>query len=172
MKIIEVLAVAIRILGVLLLIRMLESLPYWLQALAIISPDRPVPESDTYITYIQYAIFTAMALIAFLMLKFPTLLARSLVGNLRSDSTLLEEKGQAIQIAGIAIIGIYILTWTIPDLFHNALIFWAISNHLEISGNSWEIKINIAITLIEIGIGFYCALGAQGISTIISKLRS
>lgn len=72
MKIIEVLAVAIRILGVLLLIRMLESLPYWLQALAIISPDRPVPESDTYITYIQYAIFTAMALIAFLMLKFPS----------------------------------------------------------------------------------------------------
>lgn len=172
MKMIEVLAVAIRILGILLLIRMLESLPYWLQALAIISPDRPIPESDINITYIQYAMFATLALVAFLMLKFPTLLARLLVGNLRSDSPLLEEKGQAIQIAGIALIGIYILTWAIPDLFHNALIFWAINNHLEVSGNSWETKINIAITLIEISIGFYCALGAKGISRIISKLRS
>lgn len=169
MKIIEVLAIAIRLLGIWLLIRMLESLPDWLQVMAIIDSGRPLPE---HIAYIPYAIFAALALIAFLMLKLPTKLAELLVGNLRSDSPLLEEKGQAIQIAGITIIGIYMLTRAIPDLFHNAGMLWATSKHLMGASDLWVTNLNIAITLIELGIGFYCALGAQGITKVIHKLRS
>lgn len=169
MKIIEVLAVAIRIMGLCLLLHLLEHMPSWLLTLGIIAPDNPPPASSLYF---QYGIFITLVLVAFLMLKLPAMLARLLVGNIPSDSPLLEENGQAIQIAGIAIIGVYTLTWAVPDLFHNVFILWVLGEQYRGSGYLGEIKVNIAVTLIEIGIGLYCALGARGISKVINKLRS
>lgn len=169
MRIVDVLAVAIRIAGLLLLIRILEHGPYWLQALNIISPDRPTPEDALYA---QYAIFIVLALTSFLMIKFSGTLARLLVGRLSDDSPLLEENGQAIQIAGITIIGVYTLTWAVPDLFQNVLMLSAMREQFGNSGYLNEVKVNIAVTAIEIGIGLYCSIGAHGITKILNRLRS
>lgn len=67
------------------------------------------------------------------------------------------------------------LSWAIPDLFNNG-IWWWYSAHSEISG-MWnqgresEYIINEVITVLEITIGLYLCLRAQGLSNLLRKFR-
>ena len=168
MKIIEVVSVAVRIFGILLFVVTLRDAPQWISSVA----DFGLEVATTTI-YIQWAMATSCLLMSVFMIKFPGVISRMLVTPSESSSPLIEEKGQAIQVAGITIIGVYILTWAIPDLFYNGLMLWVVSGY-ELPPKEYisEIKIGEFITVIEIAIGLYLALGAKGLTIAMNKLRA
>lgn len=168
MKIIEVVSIAVRIFGILLFVVTLRDAPQLISAIAVLGIEDVSPS-----IYIQWAMVASCLILSVFMIKFPGVVSLLLVTPSELSSPLIEENGQAIQVAGITIVGIYILTWAVPDLIHNALILWVVSGY-DLPPREYisETKINEVVTVIEIGIGLYLALGAKGITIALNKLRS
>ncbi|AZQ10049.1 hypothetical protein [Shewanella khirikhana] len=168
MKVIEVVSVAIRIFGLLLFVVTLRDAPQLLAAIADLGLEANTPS-----VYIQWGMVASCILASAFMMKFPGVISRLLVTPSNSSSPLLEENGQAIQIAGITIVGVYILTWAIPDFLYNGLILWVVSGY-ETPPKEYisETKLREFVTVIEIAIGLYLALGAKGLTTVLNKLRA
>jgi hypothetical protein len=168
MKIIEVVSVAVRIFGILLFVVTLRDAPRLLSAVADIGLEAATPS-----LYIQWAMVASCLFVSAFMVKFPGVISRLLVTPSQSSSPLIEENGQAIQIAGITIVGVYILTWAIPDLLYNGLMLWVVSGY-ESPPKEYisETKVSEMITVIEISIGLYLALGAKGLTIALNKLRA
>ena len=169
MKAIELLAVGIRIFGVLLFFVTLRDTPNWIASINSISQS--VGEYSR-IVYLQYVVMAAFFAASFFMAKFPITLSRMLFSSTSSDSPLLEENGEAIQLAGITIVGVYILTRAIPDLCSSAILFWMIKSGGQIV-SIMETKIgnSLVVSIIEVVLGFYCLLGARGIIKAVKMLR-
>jgi len=167
MKINEILSIAIRIFGILLFFVTLRDAPQWLSSMNLF---RPAGFEDSPSRILQYGMVISFFAASFFMIKFPGVISRMLITPSSKDAPLIEENGQAIQIAGITIVGVYVLTWAIPDLFYNAFVMWEIA-HYERTQNQ-TIIFREVVTVIEIAIGLYLSLGAKGLTNAINKLRA
>jgi len=168
MKVIEVVSVAVRIFGILLFVITLRDSPRYLSAISDLGIEATPPS-----VYIQWAMVLACLSMAAFMIKFPGVISHMLVTPSKSASPLIEENGQAIQVAGLTIVGVYILTWAIPDLLYNGLMLWAVTGYdLPPKEFISEAKITEMVTIIEIGIGLYLAFGAKGITKTLNRLRA
>ena len=170
MKINEILSIAIRIFGILLFFVTLRDAPQWLSSIRLLRPDE---FSESPSRFLQYAMVISFFSASYFMIKFPGAISRILVTPSSTDAPLIEENGQAIQIAGITIVGVYVLTWSIPDLFYNAFLLWEIAHYETSQDQAMSQTISTEIvTVIEISMGLYLALGARGLSNAINKLRA
>ncbi len=166
MKINEILSVAIRIMGLLLFFVTLRDAPQWIRALG-------QAEANNSLRYFQYGMMASFFLASFFMVKFPGVISSLLLTPSSKDSPLIEENGQAIQIAGLTIVGVYILTWAVPDFFYNLLLLWQLRSY-EYPGDRYngDVLINQGVTVIEIGFGAYLALGSRGLTNFINRFRA
>lgn len=171
MKVIEVVAVAIRMLGILLLFILARDI-----SKALLMAELLYVSNEIIPTILHYGVLAVYLTTAILMVKFPVMIANYLVSisdTKDRDQPLLEENGEAIQLAGLTLMGVYILTWAIPDLLNNALMLFAMRIDGEFPvGYLQDFFVNEVVTLLEIAIGLYLVLTAKGIIRIIQKLRS
>ncbi len=126
----------------------------------------------TYLSLIQVGILFVASLIMF---KFPVSFAKWLLPKTKENEVVFDGTAQDIEISIFTIIGVYILSWAIPDLFNNG-IWWWYSTHSEFSGmweqgGGTEYIINQIVTALEIAIGLYLCLRAQGLSNLLRRLR-
>lgn len=173
MKSIELLSTGIRLLGIYVFIYAIRTGIYQYQAvLQFRSNSQDDMAIYTYVALIQVGLLFFASL---LMFKFPVSLAKWLLPKSKENEVALDGSAKDIEVSIFAVIGVYILSWAIPDLFHNGL-WWWYSTHSEISG-MWkhggpnEYKINQIVTVLEIAIGLYLCLRAQGLSNLLRKLR-
>ena len=173
MKSIELLSTGIRLLGIYVFIYAFRTGIYQYQA---VMQFRSTSQDDmvafTYLALIQVGL---LFIASFLMFKFPVSLAKWLLPKTKENEVVFDGSAKDIEISIFTIIGVYILSWAIPDLFHNG-IWWWYSTHSEISG-MWEqgggneYIINQIVTVLEIAIGLYLCLRAQGLSNLLRRLR-
>ena len=170
MKINELVSVAVRIFGLLWLIYIIRETPYWYQAITLSHSD----QKDEIIYYLIVGSHITQALIALFMIKFPGVVSLCISTKSDGDKRLIEENGEAIQLAGFTILGAYVLTFAIPDLLHNCLILFS-TNQNTSYGSLYDpvnIKISIAVTVLEIIVALFLFLGSQGIIKALRKFRS
>ena len=172
MKLIELLSVTIRIFGILLVVHCLRVFPSWLTEIKQLKENSTYSVDPGISMNLYYFSAIAILLIAIIMIVLPVSIAKILATKSSSNSPLLEEKGEAIQIAGFTIIGVYILTWAIPDLLLNALVIFELKMYTpsDSLGLTQAVHSEI-VTLVEIGIGLYLTLSAQGVTKLIRKFR-
>ena len=173
MKSIELLSTGIRLLGIYAFIYAVRTGIYQYQA---IMQFRSTSQDDmaiyTYVALIQVGL---LFLSSFFMLKLPVFLAKWLLPKTNENEIVLDGSAKDIEISLFVIIGVFILAWAIPDFFYNGL-WWWYSAHSQImgmweQGSKNEYIINQIVTVIEIAIGLYLCLRAQGLSNLIRKLR-
>lgn len=172
MKLIELLAVGIRILGVYFLIKALTSLPSAFSLLSTYSTNVGM-EADYIVKAIVYANVLIFAIASFFLTKFPITISGFLIPvDIKSASTASVESS-VLSIAAFTITGIYILSWSLPNLLFNSLALYNMSRLNFTDGLQYsETTINIVVNFVEIAIALYLVLGANGLHKIIVKLRS
>ena len=172
MKTNELLAIGIRLLGIYFLIQFVQFIgaAYFSYTQVVLS----MPDINTHIISVGYIITAVMILIFSLaFIKFPATVANKLLPNTSNDSPLLSGSAKELQLAGFSLLGIYILSWSIPDLIHNSALLIVIPNYDEsysMVNRPYDL-INLGVTLVEITIGLYLTLQAQGLVKLINKVR-
>lgn len=172
MKTIEVLAIGIRLLGIYFVVKFFQfisSAYISYHQLAYAMPDVIPP-----ILASGYAI-CALVMLAFcaLFIKFPTIIASKLLPKTNKESAVLSGDAAQLQLAGFSLLGIYILSWAIPDLIHNSALLVVMPSYepsYSINDRPYDL-INVGVTLIELVIGLYLVLQAKGLVKLLAKIR-
>ena len=172
MKTIDVLAIGIRLLGLYFVMKFIQYL-----GSAYVSYHQmslSMPDFNPLIIVGGYAI-SAIVMLVFcaLFIKFPAIIASKLLPRTNKDSAVLSGDAAQLQLAGFSLLGIYILSWAIPDLVHNSALLAVMPNYNPsyfISDRPYDL-INFGVTVIEIVIGLYLVLQAKGLVNLIDKFR-
>ena len=170
MKLNEVTALALRVLGIYLAVRALRTITMYTVRY------NQVPESNfgdtTNLIYAGYAEGVVFFLCAALLLKFPVSIANKIIPRSSTDSPIINTSGQSLEISAFVIIGVYTLSWSIPDLIDNSIYMYELKQFVPGDNKAWVDAVGRQlVTLIEITIGFYLALGSKSLHKVITKLR-
>jgi hypothetical protein len=169
MQSIEVLGVGIRVLGIFILVTLLREMPLIIETISQYKNLDPNANGSMTIYAALSLIFIVCSLV---MIKFPISVAKLLISKSELSSPELNVDLNSLQITAITILGIFILSWAIPDLINNII---GLSN-LKTYTPSDEAGVayiwnSLITTIVEIAIGLYCALNSKGITKLINKLR-
>jgi hypothetical protein len=163
MKLTEVTALGIRVFAILLFLKMASSFTSWFIAIET-SIEPPFSKTKIFLTYVLPTLLSLVAI------KFPVTIAKFLVPSSSQTYQELESDGRSIQLAAFVILGVFIFTNAIPGFIYNALmIFFYVNTDAELDKTPYYI--NELTKAIEIIIGLYLALGANGIFKLIERLR-
>lgn len=173
MKSIELLSTGIRLLGIYVFISAFRVGATQYQA---VIQFRSISQEDmNFFAYVAFGLVVMMFMASLIMVKFPIALAKWILPKTKDNEVVLDGSAKDIEVSIFAVIGVYMLSWAIPDFFHNGL-WWWYSAHSKISG-MWEqgreneYIFDQIVTILEIAIGLYLCLRAQGISTLLRKFR-
>lgn len=173
MKSIEILSVGIRLLGIYVFVNAFRLGANQYQA---VIQYRSISEEDmSLFAYVSFGLVVLMLMASITMIKYPAFLSRWILPKTKEDEVIFDGTAKDIEVSIFTVIGVYILSWTIPDFVQNAL-WWWYSSHSRISG-MWqqgrgnEYIIDQIVTVLEMAIGFYLCFRSQGISTLLRKLR-
>lgn len=169
MRSIELFAIGLRLLGIYTLLlsadtatMLFQSMPNYVSAWN--------GEIPTLIISLAVAEVAAILIAGILLLKFPVSIARFLMPKADEADPILNGSAKDIQTAIFCVVGVYILSWAIPDLINN-LLFWHAESKVTGDVTNSDYKFLTIVTLVELVIGFYLSLQAHGLSNLVWRLR-
>jgi len=174
MKSIEVLALGIRLVGIWVIIEILQYLAYSYSSIQQWMYASPGESVAMWIVY-HGVVGVAMVVFSFILIKFPVTVSHWILPKTNNDEPVFNGSIDDIRIAAFTIIGVYILSWAIPDFFYNASILLFLNNEGAI--NTYHAKekieyiIDEVITVLEIAIGLYLCFQAKGLNSLLMKMR-
>ena len=170
MNAMQIVVVGLRLLGVYVVIQVLKTLTTGFQ---VYSQFAAVPDVNFKLLVAAY-LFQALlfAAAAFVLLKFPGLLARRLLKGSFDEIVAKGANPSNLLDVGFCLMGVYILSWAVPDLIFNALEIYRQSNNEHYHQDQVSyLLVSEIVTLIEIGIGAYLALQSRGLRELLWRIR-
>lgn len=174
MKSIEVLALGIRLVGIVSIFEILQFFAFSyrsLQQWMYVNPGESVVS-----WLILYGIIGLIFIVVcFFLIRFPITCSRWLLPKVESAEPIFNGSIDDLRIAAFTVIGVYILSRAVPDLFYNASMLLHIKGEgmmspYDISAKK-EYVIQALITVLEVGIGLYLCLQAKGLNNLLLKFR-
>lgn len=168
MKVVEMLAVGLRLMGVYLVYSVFHTLltrfSYW-------SAMQAQFEGQSYwmisLIIVEALIFVA---IAFLLLRFPVTVARWLLGRQAGAEAVLQGKLNDLQTVLFCVVGVYVLSQSLPYLAESLL--WLPGDGGDSREGLWFPRvIPVLVGLLQTALGLYLTLQAKGLSRLLSRLR-
>ncbi|TYK64122.1 hypothetical protein CWS31_017365 [Colwellia echini] len=171
MQSIESLALGVRLLGIFLFVTLLRDMPLTIETISQYkSFDPSLNTSFTMNFYTAVSVISIAFSLA--MIKFPVFISKKLIAKTITKSPIISSDLDIAKVTGITLLGIYILSWAIPDLVNNLI---GLSQAKEYAPHD---KANIAYiwnslitTVVEIGIGLYCMFSASGLIKLVKMAR-
>lgn len=170
MKYQELLSVGIKLFGVYLVFLLIKTIAGSISQYQILNYNG----ASEPIGFLVIEIFVALiiALFSFLFFKFPKLISKKLLPPEVPDDLHMESEPVVLINISFIVIGIYILSWAIPDLVDNAIWIIYVSNQDYVNQTEMpNAVIALIVTVVEICIGGFLALGSKGLSQTLWKLR-
>lgn len=170
MKSHELLSVGLRVCGVILVFLGLRTISNQYMYLGMLSYN-----GDESIQV--YAVLTVVEIVliftlALTFLKFPNLVARKLLPQASEEKIELSKNGKDLLSIAFCVIGVYILSWAIPDLINNGMWLVHFSDRAYTSDSNYAETVIIQVTtVVEILIGGFLCFGASGLGSALWKLR-
>lgn len=172
MKATELLAIALRIFALFLLystfVTAIQQYQYIHQAANVSAPG-----DIRGLIAVAVGEVIGLLLIALFMLKFPMTIARRLAPP---PSTATEASGlgaEELQSVAFCVLGVYLVASSLADFFNNgAWIIYMLRGTPAVQENLVAYSIQELITVIELLIGLFLCLKADGLSRLIRRLRS
>tara|TARA_R110002167_G_scaffold173731_1_gene372355 strand:+ start:73 stop:585 length:513 start_codon:yes stop_codon:yes gene_type:complete len=170
MQAIESIALGIRLLGIFLFVMLLKDMP---QIIESINLYKSVSQGTGNLMYIYLGISIAAIFLSLIMIKFPISVSKLLYAKSIHASPQLSSDLEIAKVTGITILGVYILSWAIPDLVNNIIGLVQANTYAAYDeANIAYIWNSLITTILEIIIGLYCAINSNGIVKLISRLRA
>lgn len=134
--------------------------------------DLSLPDAATLIMFVSTLVGVVVAVV---MWNYPEAIAKILSPKGFESAGTINLDAKMLEVAGFTIIGVYILSWAVPDLFYN---FWRLQlineNADGYSLPSSEISETwaaILTTVLEIIIGVVLCLYPGNLQALVHKLR-
>ena len=174
MKSIEILALGIRLVGIAAIFQLLQFFGYSATSIQQWLYSHP-GESFTWLISVYGAICIVFAIMCFLLIKFPITVSRWLLPKTTNDEPVFNGSIDDLRIAAFTVMGVYILSWAVPDLFYNAGTLLQLNDERMMGLYNPDDKnaliLDEIITIMEISIGLYLCLQAKGLNNLLLKLR-
>jgi Ca2+/Na+ antiporter len=174
MKSIDILVIGIRLVGIVFILRLVQYLSESYESIyrwTLAAPE----ESLTFVLLIYGTFGLAFAVICFILIKFPLTVSRWLLPKSKDDEPVFNGSIDDLRIAAFTIIGVYIVSWAIPDLFYNVSMLVKLQSETAVklysSDSIIDFMIRTGMTVLEIFIGLYLCLQAKGLNNLILKFR-
>jgi hypothetical protein len=170
MKLNELTALGIRLLGIYLLIRAFTTL---IAAISSSMSNVQTAYGDLS-PFLYFGITEAIVffLCAFGLIKFPVYIANKITPKSPEESSGLHANGELLEKTAFVVIGVYILTWAVPDLLDNSIYLFQLKSFVPHDNQAWYETWGLqVVTVFEIAIGLYLTLGAKGLHKTIVRLR-
>lgn len=176
MKSIEILALGVRVVGIIFVLQILGFLAQGhtvMQMIYFFNQDM-----DARIPWLMFYVVVGLIWLvtSFVLIRYPVAVAYILLPRTGSDEPVFNGSIDDLTTAAFTVLGIYILTWAIPDLFQHAGSLLLIKS--ERMANLYDENylhstlVTGAITIVEIGIGVFLCLQAKGLGMLLRKFRS
>jgi hypothetical protein len=111
-------------------------------------------------------------LAAVLMWYFPLALANKLIPDIKTKDAPVPLDAGGIETVAFTIMGLWVLTNAIPDIFHWAIYVYQVKNkHFGFADFAPEHIGNIVSTVVEFVIGFWLLFGSRGLLGLIRRAR-
>lgn len=111
-------------------------------------------------------------LAAVLMWYFPLALANKLIPDIKTKDAPVPLDAGGIEVVAFSIMGLWVLTSAIPDIFHWATYVYQVRNkHFGYFELTPENVGNIVSTVVELVIGVWLLFGSRGILGLIRRAR-
>jgi hypothetical protein len=170
MKSLELLAIGVRLMGIYTIIYALRSAINVNRLLEQFNYQ--IHQDPTFGLAMMVGEVVLMVVAAIIMLRFPLTISRWLLPKTKEGEMVLKGEPQDIEWVLYSVLGIYILASALPDLVQNGLSWWYIGHASEYAQSYKERYIVYEVaTVVEIGIGLYLCLRAEGLMRLLKRLR-
>lgn len=174
MKSIEILALAIRLIGIVFILDVVQFFAYSYTTTQQWMYGNPGESAAMWLAFYGVIGFILVAA-CFFLIKFPMTVSRWLLPKSEGDEPIFNGSIDDLRIAAFTIIGVYILSWAIPDFFYNAgmLLHMRSQGMMDLYNEDAkdEYIIQELTTVLEIGVGLYLCLQAKGLNAMLLKFR-
>jgi len=170
MKASELLAVGVRLCGVMLVVVGLKSIARHYQTFSMMNFNGDI--DTTWLAYIAVGELLIVFLLSVLFIKFPMTFAKKLLPVDELLTVDFSDGAESFMSVCFCVLGVYILSWAIPDLVDNGMWLWYFSGERHYQSPSYsEVIITTTVTVVEILIGLFLCLRARGFSNLLWRLR-
>ena len=166
MKIYELAAIAARILAICLF---LLGLRQFSSLAGHINPAR-TGELTVPIIYFFFS-FLVPIVLAIIIWKFPITIAKAALPRIQSEEIKISD-GNSFLPSAFIVLGIYILTYAIPDMVFNITSLVMLWDHVRDDFFGTNYGPSILSGVIEITIAFWLIFGCYGIQKLIASMRN
>lgn len=167
MKLIEMLAVGLRLLGVYLVYSVCHTLltryGYWA---AMQSQFEGHAFWLVGLILLETLLFSG---VAFLLLRFPITVAKWLLGKQSGAEPVLQGTFNDLQTVLFCVTGVYVLSQSLPYLAESLL--WLLGSSDEQAESGLVRVIPTLVGLLQTAVGLYLTLQAKGLSRLLTRLR-
>ncbi|QKX17752.1 hypothetical protein [Microbulbifer sp. YPW1] len=170
MKFQDLVTVGIKVCGILLIFLGLRtiSLQYSFLSTLVGSSDDSV-RVYTFITILEILLIFLCALV---FVKFPNLVAKKLFPKEVELNVNLSQDAERLISVSCCVLGIYILSWAIPDFINNALMISFLSKSMYMSDVVYiETIFAEVVTVVEICVGLFLCMRSAGLSELVWRFR-
>lgn len=174
MKSIEVLALGVRLVGIISIFEILQFFAYSYRSIQQWMYQNP-GESIIVWLVLYGLIGFFLIVVCFCLIKFPLSFSRWLLPKADNGEAIFNGSIDDLKIAAFTVMGVYILSWAVPDFIYNASMLFHIKNEGMMSPYNTSARneyiIQELITVLEVGIGLYLCLQAKGLNNLLLKFR-
>ena len=172
MNTLHLLSVGIRILGIYLVVTTLRDFPQWWITTRELGLDVVTGEVDLSAFYYFLVLTSVVVVAGLLMIAFPDTITKKLTRSDAIENGLDNLRLESIQYGGLFLLGVYILSWAIPDTVHYSLLLFQASKAFEFNIEpTITYKNSLIVILVDLGIGLYLVFGSKSIVNFVNKLR-
>ena len=160
----QIVALAIRLFSVFLFI-------YGIRAIGTIVPINDLDQMSMMAWILTIVFALAFSAIAVLLWFFPLLVARKLlpVSDQKEGKSVVAL--QDIDVIAFSVIGLWILATAIPDMVYWIMMWSVLLNKVSINDVSFDYIASSVSTVLELCIGLWLLVGAQGLRGVVRRFR-
>jgi hypothetical protein len=172
MKGIELLALGLRLVGIYGVLKGIQTVGVVLVTIKQITMT--MPDEDLVIWYLGFGVSALLyILVVLLLIIAPAAIANKLMPRGNEQAPLIQVGAFDIQVIAFTVLGVYVLSWSIPGLIQNVVVLWNMT-HADNFYNSDRYSgqvIRTVTTVIEMAIGIYLTFQASGLSRFLMMIR-
>ena len=130
----------------------------------------PSPNNISFVFLFLFAFFPILA--AILLWLFPLAVATKIIPNIKAKNATAPLDANGIEVVAFSVMGLWVLTSAIPDIFYWVTFAYRIKNaNIGSTELSPENIGYIVSTIVELVIGFWLLFGSRGLLGVIRRAR-
>ncbi len=170
MRLLDIVAVAVRLLVLIMFYQILGGLPWLASQIGAWQQEIETVHRGMSPWYSALGLFWQVVILL-IIFRFPLTMARILVPPSARDVTIEGGNAESLQLAGFVLVGIYMVAWGVVDIFSNGTILLTLSTR-GLGDSDFFVRAQgyLVATVVQIVVGLFVMLGSGGVLRFVRRM--